>query len=380
MYSKQYLGCFGMRLFCNKEFLVRDIKIKFSDLKHFFWKKSSSNNVTTLRILGVSIIYTKGKRYKGLVYFLKYIQPFYEGDLSELIVDFEKKGQKRCVSAKIFNQDLNKYKEVVNSFDVSKLPQASGEFRDMQLNILGFAKEVLNDIAQNTDIPVWLDGGTLLGSIRHGGFIPWDDDMDFATVRPYYDKLTEYLKSKYIYVDTSDWPNNTTYEPYLKECIEKYPNQIFCFRHIDSFKCVKGTVDNFQILDFFALDYYNDIHNVLTLQEYANKIKKKVKPAKTYKEVFDIQDEEIAANVDIVEKSDVINAGVNNFGFYWHKMKDIIRHNDIFPLQKLKFEDWEFFAPNNPNVYLKSIYNYYNRPPQNGITVCYHANAKEIKV
>lgn len=359
---------------------MRDIKIKLEDIKNFICKKKRSNNIVTLRILGVSLIYSRGEHYDGLLYFLKYIQTVYDKDLSVLISDFEKKRKKKYISAEMYQNDLEKYQQIIADLDMSALPPASGKLREMQLKILSFAKEVLDDIAENTDIPVWMDGGTFLGAIRHKGFIPWDDDMDFATVRPYYDKLTEYLKNKYIYVDTSKWPNGKTYEPYLKECIKKYPNQIFCFRHIDSFKCVKGTIDNFQILDFFALDYYNDIHNVLTLQSYADRIKKQALSVKTYKEVFEIQDAEIAANTDIVKESDVIDAGVNNYGFYWHKMKDIIRKSDIFPLQKLKFEDWEFYAPNNANNYLKSIYNFYNKPPQNGIKMCYHANAKDIKL
>lgn len=52
------------------------------------------------------------------------------------------------------------------------------------------------DIAQRHKIKAWLDYGTLLGAVRHHGYVPWDDDIDISVMRKDYLPLIKYLKEE----------------------------------------------------------------------------------------------------------------------------------------------------------------------------------------
>ena len=62
--------------------------------------------------------------------------------------------------------------------------------RRQQLRMLDILLHI-DKVCSEHDIKYWLSSGTLLGAVRHGGFIPWDDDLDVEMLRKDYDRFIE---------------------------------------------------------------------------------------------------------------------------------------------------------------------------------------------
>lgn len=103
----------------------------------------------------------------------------------------------------------------------------SDELKEMQGCILGILKEI-DKACREHGVRYFLSDGTMLGAVRHKGFIPWDDDADISMPRPDYDKLianvrnwlpehfdvvTGLIDPKYPYPFARIYDKRTTYLP-----------------------------------------------------------------------------------------------------------------------------------------------------------------------
>lgn len=95
----------------------------------------------------------------------------------------------------LFGKKKAKAKTAPAEITAELTPQNSAKLRRLQLEITGIIDEI-DRICRKHGLRYYLYGGTLLGAIRHGGFIPWDDDADIVMPREDYDRFREICKTE----------------------------------------------------------------------------------------------------------------------------------------------------------------------------------------
>lgn len=90
--------------------------------------------------------------------------------------------------------------------------------RKLQLEELKIL-DIFTDICEKNHLRYYLLGGTLLGAIRHTGFIPWDDDVDVCMPRKDYEVFLKIAEKELA-------------EPYYLSCLENNPDYRYCFARI----------------------------------------------------------------------------------------------------------------------------------------------------
>ncbi len=230
------------------------------------------------------------------------------------------------------------------------------DLKQRQKLLLNLLKE-FDQFCSKYDIQYWLEGGTLLGAIRHKGFIPWDDDVDVAMTRDNYIKFLA-IGEKYL-------PSNLKIENFNNTKIRK----IFFIKVIDVKNNVfldvfpmdiikKEYIKFYYIIRFFLGISYND-----NVKSFKNTIKKIIYNTINYLDRQKLLN--FFSNILNNPKSDYIIYGLEAYSALAPGKIFYIKKDNIFPLKKHIFEDSFFYIPNNYDEYLKKLYgNYMKLPPK----------------
>lgn len=286
------------------------------------------------------------------------------------------KNQFRLMFWQLYRQDHETSLEAKKRFFLS-LPKNDGDIRVLQV-LEKKLLEALDEICQSHGLEYWLWGGSLLGSVRHQGFIPWDDDVDLGMLRSDMDKLMDILKD---------------HEEY--EIKVKYDAYVFCKQIRFKYRDDKNPV----FIDIFVFDFCNNEDQQAEARKLAIK-------EELYKELGDATNPKIqefyeAGLVDeaselgmyikgifdkyivkgfeekcMLHTGDSIIYGLENY----QPQKSYANIKDIYiPTKRGIFEEKYYNIPNEEETVLKQIYHTVFDFP-NGTPHFVHININEESI
>ena len=237
----------------------------------------------------------------------------------------------------------------------------------------------IDDICRENGLTYYLHAGTLLGAVRHKGYIPWDDDVDIAMFRPDYDRLAQIIQSV-------DYGLN-----FLR--IEECPDTIYAFGKI----CDTSTrllEKNFRapesygaFVDVFPLDYApDDLREQERLRiKFERELKLITHSARTDYERTDnpLKNAErwlafwIAKPFNTQKLIRKLNKelmeavpGVTGYaGVLWERNYPV---DDLGKPSLVEFEGRMLMAPRNPDAVLTELFGDYMQLPPENERVCKH--------
>ena len=253
------------------------------------------------------------------------------------------------------------------------------ELRLIQLLQLKLLLDI-KSITTKLNIDYFLIAGSLLGAVRHKGFIPWDSDADIALSRVDYNLLIKNINlfgdDVFLQCDETDPKNKTGFAKLrLKDTL-----------FLENGNIITGESQGFYI-DIFPIDKYifrNRIINWFNHRIYKYLIRLKAfKNGKKYSSTnfrtfvsFIICLPSYMFSISIIKKlhlrisqkySNKVTNFTNNFNSKYGLEKQFISIDTYFPPSMILFEGYKFKAPNKIDVWLKKIYGDYNVLPKKQI-------------
>ena len=258
------------------------------------------------------------------------------------------------------------------------------ELKEIQLEIL----KTIHDFCLQNDIRYSLAAGTLLGAIRHKGYIPWDDDIDIMMPRPDYERFcrifpnySKHYKIQNYHTDDTYWYNfgkvidtrTMLTEPGARTGV-----------YVDVF-IIDGLPDNEIVIQETESKVSYLIHHDLryATREYKTKSMLTKKLIHYFKYLYRktiVQKREITVNmIDSILKQNPFETSAKAGLLFYEHFECVLPISTYYYYQDIEFEKITLRCICDYHTYLKSDYgNYMELPPVQKRISHHHINAFKI--